>query len=253
MSSAATPVGTRRERQRQATVQEIVQVSRQLLTDPAGLSLRAVAQRMGITAPALYRYVDNYQDLVFLVAADIDAETAATLVAAKSMHPDDDPAAQLISAGIAFRRWALSHRGEFALVFANSAVSPVIEREEDIRDQQTGLVFTDLLAQLWLKYQFPIPAVEDLDPAVAATLDDPVIPAKVDQIPESARGLLWVFMQSWAALYGTVTLEVFGHCDRRIIESGALFRSMLSSQASLLGIDHELARLQPMIGREMAQ
>ena len=48
-------VPTRRERQREATYDEIVSASRDLLADGAELSLRAVAGRMGLTAPALYR------------------------------------------------------------------------------------------------------------------------------------------------------------------------------------------------------
>jgi len=249
--SLRSPVPTRRERQRRATLDEIVAVSRRLLTEPSGLSLRAVAQQMGITAPALYRYVSNYQDLVYLVADDIDTENALTLVAARDTYPDDDPAAQIVCVAIAFRRWALANREEFGLVFANPVTAHSVERQEVIKEQQTGHVFTDLLARLWVKYQFPIPSAEDLDPAVRDALDNPVIPAKVDNIPAEAKGLLWVFVRSWAALYGTVTLEVFGHCDNRIIASGSLFRSMLEDQAAMLGISHEMPRLQPMIEREM--
>jgi AcrR family transcriptional regulator len=53
--TAASVQPTRRERQREATYAEIVSVSRALLADGAELSLRAVAARMGMTAPALYR------------------------------------------------------------------------------------------------------------------------------------------------------------------------------------------------------
>ena len=63
---------TRRERQREETYAEIVRVSRELLGEGAELSLRAVAGRMGLTAPALYRYVASYQELVDLVAFEID-------------------------------------------------------------------------------------------------------------------------------------------------------------------------------------
>ncbi|MGH3359660.1 MAG: TetR/AcrR family transcriptional regulator [Nocardioidaceae bacterium] len=255
MATEATqrPVPTRRERQRQATLDEIVEVSRSLLTDPAGLSLRAVANRMGITAPALYRYVASYQELVYLLAADIDAETARMLAIARDTQPADDPVARITCSAIAFRRWALSHKEEFSLVFANPLTAHDAERADDIKDVQTGQVFTDLLLQIWGTFQFPIPAVADLDPAVVEALRDPLIPAKVEEIPEEALGLVWVFMQSWAALYGTVTLEVFGHCDPRVISSGALFRSMLASQGDLLGISGELDRLQPTIDAELAR
>jgi AcrR family transcriptional regulator len=241
---------TRRERQRQATLDEIVAVARELVGDPNGLSLRAVAQKMGITAPALYRYVDNVRDLMALVATDIDGETAKLLADARDSQPVDDPAAQLTVAAIRFRRWALTHREEFGLVFANPLVPH--EGPDETNHPNVGMVFADLLFELWRKYDFPIPSLDEIDPSVVATFRDPHIPAKVEKIPEHARGLLWVFMQAWVALYGTVTLEVFGHCDPRVIESGALFRAMLLQQSEVLGIAHELPRLTPLIESEMA-
>ncbi len=205
---------------------------------------------MGITAPALYRYVDNVQDLLEMVAKDIDDETGALLAKARDSQPDDDPAAQIIVASIAFRRWALTHREEFGLVFANPLVGH--KDTDEMKEQKVGLLFTDLLIALWRKYDFPVPSLDEIDPAVVATFDDPHLPAKVESIPQHAKGLLWVFMQSWVALYGTVTLEVFRHCDPRVIESGALFRAMLAKQSELLGIAGELPRLLPLIEEELA-
>jgi len=244
---------TRRERQRQATLDEIVAVSRELVKEPGKLSLRAVAQQVGLTAPALYRYVSSYQDLVELVAYDIDRDAAQTLAKSRDSHPGDDPAAQIISAAIAFRRWALGDKEEFSLVFANPVTASSCARREEINQSPSGLLFTELLGNLWMKYQFAIPKLEDLEPAVAEALLDPAIPADPDAFPEQARGLLWVFMRSWASLYGTVTLEVFGHLDPNIIESGAMFRAMLEDQAERLGITHELPRLRPMILEEMSR
>lgn len=247
------PAGsTRRQRQREATLREIIEVSRALVADPAGLSLRSVAQQMGITAPALYRYVESYQALVLLVADDIDRENAGRIAAARDRQPDDDPAGQIICAAIAFRQWALSHRAEFALVFTNPVTAHEVTADE-MRKEQTGLVFTELLFRIWQTYDFPLPALDELDPGVLEALQDPAIPVHPDRIPSDAPGLTWVFMQSWAALYGTVTLEVFGHCDPRIIATGALFRSMLAAQSQMLGIDHELERLQPLIAHELAR
>lgn len=251
MSSNAGTTGTRRERQRQATLAEIVRAARELLAEPGGLSLRAVAQRLGMTAPALYRYVASYQDLVELLARTIDEETAALLREARDSQPADDPAAQIVCASVAFRRWALTHREEFGVVFANPSVPPT-DSAESIRDPQVGLVFTDLLLALWHKYRFPVPRVEDLDPAVVASFHDPVAPVRAEEIPADALGLLWVITQSWMSFYGTVTLEVFGHCDPRIIGSGALFRAMLTQQAELLGMAHELPRLLPLVEERLA-
>ena len=60
-AGTAGPALTRRERHRQATYDEIVSVARALLrSSSTDLSLRAVAAEMGMTPPALYRYVDSY-------------------------------------------------------------------------------------------------------------------------------------------------------------------------------------------------
>ena len=83
-------------------------------------------------------------------------------------------------------------------------------------------------------------------------MGDPVFPGALHDLPTEARTLVWVLMQSWARLYGTVTLEVFGHCDPRVIESAALFRSMLAGQAELFGITDELPRLAPLIDSWLA-
>jgi len=56
------PTLTRRERQRESTYVDIVAASRELLRESPELSLRAVAAKMGMTAPALSRSVATYQD-----------------------------------------------------------------------------------------------------------------------------------------------------------------------------------------------
>jgi AcrR family transcriptional regulator len=56
----------RREQQRQSTLDEIKTVARrQMAREGTGaLSLRAIAAEMGVTAPALYRYYANRDDLI---------------------------------------------------------------------------------------------------------------------------------------------------------------------------------------------
>ena len=64
----AEPLATlsRRDRVRAATVQEIKRTARRVLVDSGadGLSLRAIARDMGMTAPALYRYFPSREELI---------------------------------------------------------------------------------------------------------------------------------------------------------------------------------------------
>ena len=249
-----TQAPTRRERQREATYDEIVRVSRDLLHDGVELSLRAVATRMGVTAPALYRYVASYQELVDLVAFEIDkAATERHLEPAAAAQDPEDPAAQILAAAIAFRRWALDNPREFSLVFANPVADTSCVRRELITTSRSGHFFHALLIELWHRNHFAHPDLEDLPADVAEALRDPLLPVDVDTIPEGHRGILWIFVNAWAGLYGTVTLEVFGHMDPRIIESGAMFAEMVRTQMPRLGIVDDVERYEALLASELAR
>jgi AcrR family transcriptional regulator len=243
---------TRRERQREATYDEIVRAASELLAEDAELSLRAVASRMGMTAPALYRYVASYQELVDLVAFELDKKATDGFRAVAERYPADDPAARLTAGCVAFRTWALTSPREFQLVFANPITEGDTARRELLTVSNSGHFFTDLLYELWQRYDYPVPALDELDPAVRDAVLDPLIPAKSEHVPEEQRGLLWLYMRSWSALYGVVTLESTGHCDPRVIASGALFRATLLDWLEPLGMGPDRDRLTKILDEELA-
>lgn len=244
---------TRRERQREATYAEIVAASRALLAESAELSLRAVAARMGVTAPALYRYVANYQELVDLVAFEIDKAATATFAAAADTLPADDHAARLLASVTEFRRWALANPREFGLVFANPIADPACIRREMLTHASSGHLFTGQMRALWEQNHHPILAVDDLPPAVRASVLEPLIPAEVEGLAVEDRGLVWLYMQGWTQLYGVVALEVFGHMDPRIIESGDMFVDTLIGFAPKMGLTDDLPRLEKLVREWLAK
>ena len=152
-----------------------------------------------------------------------------------------------------FRQWALAKPREFALVFANPVAEADTERRDLLTLSTSGHYFTDLLWQIWEIYQYPYPALDDLDPVIRASVLDPLIPAKADHIPPEQRGLLWVYMRAWSALYGVVTLESTGHCDPRVIESGQLFRATVLDWLGPLGLHHERERITKILDEELAR
>ncbi len=233
-----------REQNRVDTMRRIVQASRKLVTGTGEMSLRAVASGVGMTPPALYRYVDSHEELVRLVAVDIDASAAEQIAVLRDAQPEDDPAARLVAASVAFRSWALRNREEFSLVFTNLDVSCIEELQSESR---TGLLFSELLFSVWARYQFPVPRLEDLDPTLVEILRDPKVPADLSGITDELRPLIWLLERAWAGLYGTVTLEVFGHIDPRIVEHALLFRAMIEDQAGPLGLAEEIPRLRALM------
>ncbi|MBO9522175.1 MAG: TetR/AcrR family transcriptional regulator [Nocardioidaceae bacterium] len=238
-----TSLTTSRQQNRLDTEARIVAAARRLLVSDGEVSLRAVARELGLTAPALYRYAPSHEKLVQLIAVEIDSDIAERITAAAETQPADDPAARLIAATVEFRQWALANRKEFALVFTNVDVECLDQYEGKT---SCGMVFAGLLLELWQKYQFPVPSLDDLDPSLAEILRDPQAPVPPD-IPDELRGLIWLLERAWSRLYGTVTLEVFEHIDPRIVEQSHLFRGMIEDQAAPLGLTDELPRLRTLI------
>jgi AcrR family transcriptional regulator len=242
-------VTTTREQNRVETMRRIVEASRRLVTGTGEMTLRAIANEVGMTAPALYRYVDSHEELVRIVAMDIDASAAAEIAAARDTQPEDDPAARMAASAVAFRQWALANREEFSLVFTNLDVSCI---EELQTESKTGLLFSELLFQVWARYQFPVPRLADLDPELVEILRDPMVPADLTGVPDEMRPLIWLLERAWAGLYGTVTLEVFGHVDPRIVERALLFKAMIEDQAKALGLSEEIPRMRRVIDSMLA-
>lgn len=251
MRQMRAPV-SRRERQREATYDEIVAASAALLDEGEDLSLRAVAARMGMTAPALYRYVANYQQLVDLVAFELDRAATARWAEAAERFDESDPAARLVVACARFRQWALERPREFQLVFANPVAEHETERRELLTVSTSGCYFTDLLWAVQERYRFPYPGLDELDETVRDAVLDPLIPARTEHIAPEDRGILWIYMRSWSALYGVVTLESTGHCDPRVLASGQLFRATIADWIGPLGMEAERARLLAILDDELA-
>ena len=252
-TAARTPAQTRREKQREATYDEIVSASRDLLAEGAELSLRAVAGRMGMTAPALYRYVSSYQELVDLVAFEIDKAATVTFAAAADALPEDDYACRLVASATEFRMWALANPREFGLVFANPVADAQCIRREMLTQVASGQLMLGQMRALWEHNHHPVPRLEDLPETVRDAIEDPLIPAKVDDLAPEHKGLAWIYMQGWTVLYGVVALEVFGHMDPRVIESGEMYVEAIRGFAPRIGLEDDADRLVALIRERFAR
>ncbi|MET7287391.1 TetR/AcrR family transcriptional regulator [Streptomyces sp. NPDC005573] len=94
-----------------------LRAARELLEEDgsAGLSLRAVARRAGVSATAPYRHYADRDALVSAVAAEGYRELAGHLAAA---HPAPRTPAELSAVAVAYVRFALDRPAMFRVMFA---------------------------------------------------------------------------------------------------------------------------------------
>jgi AcrR family transcriptional regulator len=243
---------SRRDRVRAATTQEIIQTARKLLVQdgPEAVSLRAIAREMGMTAPALYRYFGSHEEVLRHVVADIFTELASYVrtaiheaadVRAADLYEAEVMAVKLIAGCRAFRSWTLAHLPEFSMIFGSPL--PGMEIVHEMRGDPTvdcgyqfGQVFLDLFGDLYRRRPFSIPPDDGIDPGLRAQLARYRELARTD-LP---LGALLTFLRCWVLLYGTVSLEAFGHMKFALDDASPMFELMLSDLAPMVGLEYPL-------------
>jgi AcrR family transcriptional regulator len=228
---------SRRERVRAATVEEIISVARHLLVKegPGAVTLRAIAREMGMTAPALYRYFPSLEELVGAVCAALYHEVSGYLERARDQLAGADAGTRMYAVCRAFREWSAQHPAEFALIFGSPLPGPRTASPHDAK-HQAGMrlagVFGGLFAEIWTRAPFPVPADGDIAPDLRAQL----AAYRADVGLDLPLGALQVFLSCWIRLYGTVTMEIFGHLAFALTDAGPMFEAELDDLARLVGV-----------------
>jgi AcrR family transcriptional regulator len=247
-------VPTRRERVRATTMEEITATARRLLVEqgPEAASLRAIAREMGMTAPGLYRYYTSREELLRHVVADIFRELASGVrramdeaappLAQKAVIPNDIRAsltAKLVAACREFRRWSLTHKDEFTMLFGVPMPGLRYDGSNDVAEQcamEFAGTFYTLFLELWTMRPFPVPADDEIDPALRPQLKQFRAKMQAD-VP---YGAVLVFLRCWVLLYGALAMEVFGHMAFALDDSEPMFELTLSELAARCGLLYPL-------------
>ncbi len=230
---------SRRERVREATLTEIKEIARRHLVEfgVAGVSLRAVAREMGMTAPGLYRYVEGIDALLVAIAADMYKELAAVVAEADAGMPTEDTDGRILASLRAFRRWAITHGAEFSVMFGpRTRLDPTADITVALEagDRFASTFFT-LFDRLVSEERFPLPADEDIPDALR-----PGLRSFADTVgftsPDIPEGAVMVLTACWVRLYGVVCMEVFNHLSFVVDDMEPFFESELQNMAKDLGV-----------------
>lgn len=236
-SPTAKPT-TPRERARARTIEDIVRLGREHLAlhGAAALSLRAVARDLGVVSSAVYRYVENREELLTLLLIDAYNELGDEVDAAVAALPEADFAGRFRALGGAVRRWALREPARYGLLFG----SPVPGYRAPA-ERTTGpgtRVIRALMDILDGAYRAGRLAAPDGRAAVAAPLAADLAAIRTGMelaVPDAvlARGAL-----VWTSLFGAISFEVFGQYGADTFAAADdLFAHQLALLAGLAGLD----------------
>ncbi|WP_285760441.1 TetR/AcrR family transcriptional regulator [Nocardiopsis ansamitocini] len=230
---------------REATLVEIKDIARRHLVEhgPGGVSLRAIARDMGMTAPGLYRYFSSLDDLLLSLSADFFTELSMAVRTANDALPERDVDGRLLSSLRAFRTWALANRAEFTLLFGPSHPHRSCQHESVAIEagRHFAATFLTLFDELLQQHRVSLPPEDDISPELSRQLR--AFAEHAGFTTENASdGALRVLVGCWVRLYGLVCMEVFQHMEFAMDTMEALFEAELSDILSSAGVEYRSPR-----------
>ncbi len=230
---------TRRDRARIATVDEIKTTALDLMREQGTTDVRFtdIARVMGMTAPALYRYFDDRDELLTALITDGYRALGARIAAALEPLPEDDIAGRWVAAAGQLPR--VGPQRAAAVRAGARACRSRLRRARRGPDHRGGQ------GARWASCASMFVAAARTGRLGAAahhrgrrspsrTARRPSTTSWSASIPpESFQAML----QTWAMLHGFVSLEAYGHFDWLEPEArDALFRSHIRLAAKAAGL-----------------
>ncbi|MGB9377825.1 MAG: WHG domain-containing protein [Mycobacteriales bacterium] len=201
---------SRRERTRAATVDEIKQTALAIMRENSTIDVRFadIARAMGLTAPALYRYFADRDELLTAMISDGFLDLSDCLSAAVEGIADDDIADRLVATAEAYRAWAKRDPQRFTLVFGLPVPGYTAPEDGPTVDAARRALSNlgAIVAAASVQGVAQPPLLGEVSPRLATALADKQLAG--DSTPAAT---LQAMMHAWAALHGFVSLETFGH------------------------------------------
>lgn len=191
----------------------------------AALSLKAIAKRMGMSAPALYRYFTSRDELLTELILAAYQDLAETVEGATAT--DDVPQHQLHEVALAVRRWAVSDPQRYLLIYGTPVPGYSAPPEATSLAHR---IFTPLLA-----------AFTGMEGRHPGAPEGPAAPGKLparrgnasrDQRPAAAFRRSLTF---WTRLHGVLSLELAGHFVGMDVDAELLYDQEVRSAIELDG------------------
>ena len=218
----APVVPSRRDRIRAQTLAEIREHGYAQIAEggPAALSLNGIAKAMGMSGPALYRYVPSRDDLLATLVVESYEDLGDALTRAAAEARRRSPEGRVRAVAEAYRSWALAAPHRYRLVHGSTYGSGELDPQRIIPAAQRSM-------------ELILTALAELAPTVPGPrVTDPVLrreliawgASRSDDGPRDP-GLLLLGLRTWTRLNGLIALEIEGNFAQMQIDPARLYRA----------------------------
>ena len=227
---------TRRQRLRAQTEAEIKQRAWVAMAESGAdaLSLREIARQMGMAPSSLYNYFTSRDELLTALIVDAHRSLAAAVAAEYEARAGAHATAQdlFVAVGHAYRRWAMAHRTEWALIFSTSIPhyngTPATKAAAQLATGVLLRITADALAA----GAIDVARIDaTLDPAMRTDLQRWSEEMNLDLPPAALAGSLWCY----ATMHGAISLDLNDQLPPPVQDNPAMFESALRAIFAQLG------------------
>lgn len=226
---------TARDLARAELTRAILASSRKQLAEvgPAALSVRAVARDLGMSSSATYRYFRSRDELLTALLIEAYDELGAAVESADGATEDrEDLLGRWRAVCHAVRDWARANPHDYALLYGSPVPGYAAPEATVPAAARVPIVLLSL--------------THDAEKAGRrlGAMGVPVSPAEVEALA-GIRALtdftvsderLVRSLLAWAALFGHVSLELFGHMHRGVLDYDTHFAQVVDTLGSDLGL-----------------
>lgn len=224
---------TARARVRAELTAEIVAIGRRQLAEvgAAALSLRAVARELGMVSSAVYRYFPSRDALLTRLIIDAYDAVGEVAEAADAGRRRGDLEGRWLAVTRAIRSWAQASPHEYALIYGSPVPGYAAPGDTIDPAARVSTVFLRLVGDGHAAGR------------TAAVARPASMPRSVRADLARLRGMagselpdhvLAVALGEWAGVFGTISLELFGHLHNVITDGEAFFDVQMRAAASRL-------------------
>jgi len=233
MSSPSAP-RTARDYARIELTRQILTSARTQLADvgPGELSVRQIARDLGMASSAVYRYFPSRDHLITALLIQCYDESGAAVEAAESAVPKSQLARRWRATAHALRDWALANRHEYALLYGSPVPGYAAPQDTIGPAARVPAVFLGLVADAEER-GLPVGAPPAPVPRKEKASLAPIVGMVGRPIGDER---LVRAMMAWPMLIGQISLELFGHLYRGVLDYDAHFAHLVDRTALDLGL-----------------
>jgi len=199
---------------------------------PAALSVRQIARELEMASSAVYRYFPSRDALLTALLIRAFDGLGDAVEDGEAGAERDDLRGRWSGLAHGLRSWAVEHPHEYALTYGSPV--PGYAAPDDTIASATRVSFALLrvLGDAQEAGRSPAAATRPATEAELASIA-PVRSFVGGQLDEaySVRGLM-----AWATLFGNVSLELFGHMYRGVLDYEAHYATLVEQLADDLGL-----------------